>query len=206
MINTILYVIFTFTFVSKTLYKELKIVYSNIYEQTHPNHDKYVNKKLDMYEAMTIVVGKNMATENYVKSYADINLEENTEVQSISIENEGKYEETSKGKETSSSSAQKRQHKKRNRMYEDDSVEKLSKKIRDVALAIQSLSKNQLDVNELYTEVMKIEGFEEIALGDAFNHLVQNEMLAKAFMEKNVNLRKIWVQNFMNQHYYMPDC
>jgi len=206
MINTILYVIFTFTFVSKTLYKELKIVYSNIYEQTHPNHDKYVNKKLDMYEAMTIVVGKDMATVNYAKSYADINLEENTEVQFISIENEGKYEETSKGKETSSSSAQKRQHKKRNRMYEDDSVEKLSKKIRDVAFAIQSLNKNQLDVNELYTEVMKIEGFEEIALGDAFNHLVQNEMLAKAFMEKNVNLRKIWVQNFMNQHYYMPDC
>jgi len=206
MINIILYVIFTFTFVSKTLYKELKIVYSNLYEQTHPNHDKYVNKKLDMYEAMTIVVGKDMATENYAKSYADINLEENTEVQSISIENEGKYEETSKGKETSFSSAQKRQHKKRNRMYEDDSVEKLSKMIGDVAFAIQSLSKNQLDVNELYTEVMKIEGFEEIALGDAFDHLVQNEMLAKAFMEKNVNLRKIWVQNFVNQHYYMPDC
>jgi len=40
---------------------------------------------------------------------------------SISIENEGEYEETSKGKETSSSSAQNRQHKKRNRMYEDDS-------------------------------------------------------------------------------------
>jgi hypothetical protein len=72
-----------------------------------------------MYEAMIIVVGKNMVTRNYIKSYADINLEENTEVQSISIENEGEYEETSRGKETSSSSA-------------------------------QSLSKNQLDVNELY--------------------------------------------------------
>jgi hypothetical protein len=91
-------------------------------------------------------------------------------------------------------------------MYEDDSVEKLSKKIGDVTFAIQNLSKNQLDVNDLYTKVMKIEGFEEIALGDAFDHLVQNEMLAKAFMEKNVNLRKIWVQNFVNQHYYMPDC
>jgi hypothetical protein len=101
-----------------------------------------------MYEAMTIVVEKDMATRNYVKSYADINLKENTEEQSISIENEGEYEETSKGKETSSSNAQKRQHRKRNRMYEDDSVEKLSKKIGDVAFAIQSLSKNQLDVNE----------------------------------------------------------
>jgi hypothetical protein len=47
-----------------------------------------------------------------------------------------------KRKETFSSSARKRQHRKRNRMYEDDSIEKLSKKIRDVAFAIQSLSKN----------------------------------------------------------------
>jgi hypothetical protein len=146
-----------------------------------------------MYEAMIIVVGKDMATRNYAKSYADVNLEENTEEQSILIENEGEYEETSKGKETSFSSTQKRQHRKRNRMYEDDSVEKLSKQIGDVAFAIQSLSKNQLDVSALYTEVMKIEGFDEITLGDAFDHLVSNEMLAKAFMAKNANLRKIWV-------------
>jgi len=65
-------------------------------------------KKLDMYEAVTIVVGKDMATGNYIKSYVDVNLEENIEEQSISIENEGEYEETSKEKETSSSSAQKR--------------------------------------------------------------------------------------------------
>ena len=80
MINSIFYVIFTFTFVSKTLYKELKIIYSNLYEQAHPNHDKYFNKKLDMYETIIIVVGKDMATRNYTKSYVDINLEENTEV------------------------------------------------------------------------------------------------------------------------------
>jgi hypothetical protein len=41
---------------------------------------------------------------------------------------------------------------------------------------------------------MKIEGFEETTLSDAFNHLVQNEMLAKAFMAKNANLKKIWVK------------
>jgi hypothetical protein len=64
-------------------------------------------------------------------------------------------------------------------MYEDDGVEKLSKQIGDVALAIQSLSKNQLDVNALYTEVMKIERFDEITLGDAFDHLVQNEITTR---------------------------
>jgi hypothetical protein len=59
-------------------------------------------------------------------------------------------------------------------MHEDSGVEKLPKKIGDVAFAFQNLSKNQLDVNELYTEVMKIEGFDEITLGVAFDHLVQN--------------------------------
>ncbi|KAL9333108.1 hypothetical protein Peur_073247 [Populus x canadensis] len=156
---------------------------------------KMITVSKDVYDeevkAMKIVVGKDMATKNYAESYADVNLEENIEEQSISIENEGEYEETSKGKGTSSS---------------NDSVEKLSKNIGDVAFAIQSLSKNQLDVNKLYTEVMKIEGFDEITLGDAFDHLVQHEMLAKAFMVKNANLRKIWVQNFMNQRNYRPDC
>ncbi|KAG5225384.1 Myb DNA-bind domain-containing protein [Salix suchowensis] len=142
-------------------------VSKDVYDEevkTHPNHDKYLNKKLDLYEIMTIVVGKDMATENYAKSYADVNLEENTEGQSISIENEGEYEETSQGKGTSSSSTQKRQHRKRNRMYEDDGVQKLSKQIGDVAFAIQSLSKNQLDVNALYAEVMKVEGIDEITI------------------------------------------
>jgi len=159
-----------------------------------------------MYEAMAIVVGKDMATGNYVKSYADVNMEENTEKQSISIENEGEYEETSKGKETSFSSTQKRQHRKRNRMYEDDGVEKLSKQIGDVALAIQSLSKNQLDVNALYAEVMKIEGFDEITLGVHLIIWSKMKCWQKHLWQKNANLRKIWVQNFVNQHYYRPAC
>ena len=49
-----------------------------------------------MYEALTIVVGKDMAIGNYAKSYADVNLEENTEEQSISMENEGEYKEREK--------------------------------------------------------------------------------------------------------------
>ena len=51
-------------------------------------------KKLDIYEAMTIVVTKDMTTGNYVKSYIDINLEENTQLQSISTENKNEYEKT----------------------------------------------------------------------------------------------------------------
>jgi hypothetical protein len=54
---------------------------------------------------------------------------------------------------------------------------------------------------------MKIKGFDEITLNDAFNYLIQNKILAKTFIaKKNVNLRKIWVQNFVNQHHYRSDC
>jgi len=93
---------------------------------------------------MTTIVGKDMTTKNYVKSHVDINLKENTKLQSISIENEREYEKTSKEKETCSSNAQKRQHRKRHCMHEDGSVEKLPKKIGDVVFAFQHLSKINL--------------------------------------------------------------
>jgi len=48
----------------------------------------------------------------------------------------------------------------------------LSKKVGKVTLALQSLSKNQLDVKKLYTKVMKIDGFDEITLDNVFDHLV----------------------------------
>ncbi|KAG5225513.1 Myb DNA-bind domain-containing protein [Salix suchowensis] len=169
--------------------------------KAHPNHDKYLNKKLDFYDEMTLVVGKDMATGNFAKSFADVNLEENTEVHSISMENEVEYEETSKGKGTSSSATQKRQHRKRSRMHENDDDDKFSKQIGDVVCAIQSISKNQLDVSVLYEAVMEVEGFDEITLVCAFDYLVQNEMLAKAFLVKRADLRKFWVQNFVTTHY-----
>jgi hypothetical protein len=51
-----------------------------------------------MYEAMIIFVGKDMATGNYVKSYADINLEEDTEMQSIQLKMKGDMKKLQKVK------------------------------------------------------------------------------------------------------------
>ena len=44
---------------------------------------------------------------------------------------------------------------------------------------------------DLYEEMMKTEQFDEVTLASAFDYLVQHEMLAKAFMVKNINLKKI---------------
>ncbi|KAM3375788.1 hypothetical protein P3S68_014502 [Capsicum galapagoense] len=50
---------------------------------------------------------------------------------------------------------------------------------------------SRLDVIKLYEEVMAMEGYSEEFLGDAFDYLVQRDTLAKAFMVKNQNLRKV---------------
>ena len=66
----------------------------------------------------------------------------------------------------------------------------------EVAMALQKISKSKLDVDLLYQEVMKTEGFDEEFLGNAFDHLVEWENLAKGFLAKNDKLKRIWLQKF----------
>ncbi|KAL3500331.1 hypothetical protein ACH5RR_039424 [Cinchona calisaya] len=109
------------------------------YIQKNPSHDKYIHKKIDFYDEMALVVGKDMATGSFAK-----------------------------------------QHRKRNRS--NDEIEKISEKLGEVAAALTKLSTNKLDVSSLYDEIMKTKGYEEEFLASVFDHLVQNEMLAKSFI------------------------
>ncbi|KAF3627846.1 hypothetical protein FXO37_29646 [Capsicum annuum] len=63
----------------------------------------------------------------------------------------------------------------------------------EVATTIGRMVDSRLDVIKLYEEVMEIEGYNEEFLGDAFDYLVQSDTLAKAFMVKNQNLRKLYL-------------
>ncbi|KAK2632636.1 hypothetical protein EUGRSUZ_L01297 [Eucalyptus grandis] len=75
----------------------------------------------------------------------------------------------------------------------------LSEQIGEVANAIKKMSQNQLDVAELYKEVMEIEGFDEATLAHAFDYLVDKERVAKAFIVKSVKLKKLWLEDFLNR-------
>ncbi|KAH7833638.1 hypothetical protein Vadar_008322 [Vaccinium darrowii] len=72
--------------------------------------------------------------------------------------------------------------------------------IGEVALAIKKLSDDQLDVKDLYAEVMKTKGFDEFTLASAFDHLVENEKMAKAFTVKSARLRRAWLEGFFNMN------
>ena len=45
--------------------------------QVHRKHAEYLNKKIEMYDELAIVVGKDMATGSFTKSYVDIDIEQN---------------------------------------------------------------------------------------------------------------------------------
>ncbi len=99
----------------------------------------------------------------------------------------------SKGKQfdfSSATSTQSRSHRKRSHASanEDATYKELSIQIGRIVLALERLTKNQLNFSDLYKEVMKIEGFDEIMLAFAFEHLIQDKPLARSFMLKNARL------------------
>ena len=93
----------------------------------------------------------------------------------------------SKGKQIGTSSeisSQARSHRKRTR-GEDESYDKLSEQIGEVATAIKKLSDDRLD---------------EVMLATAFDYLLEKEKLAKTFMAKNDRLRRVWLEDFSRKN------
>ena len=171
-------------------------------KQAHPDHEQYLNKKIEMYDKMALIFCKDNATGSSTKSFSGIESEKRIlELESNALDID--FEKASKGKQVNSSNAAlsgASSNRKRSRTNQDSNYGKFSKQLRKVELAIKKLKKDQLDVNELYEEVMKIERFSEVMLAFAFDHLVDNERVAKAFMAKNARLRTLWLESFFNQN------
>ncbi|KAL3530958.1 hypothetical protein ACH5RR_010280 [Cinchona calisaya] len=173
------------------------------YIQKNPSHDKFIHKKIDFYDEMALVVGKDMATGSFGKTFTDINLgapltvdDAVNNITELVMQKEIPYSNASSS-ETNTSSCGAKQHRKRNRS--SDEIEKISERLGEVAAALTQLSTNKLDVSSLYDEIMKMKGYEEEFLASVFDHLVQNEMLAKSFIVKSDRLRLNFLEDFKKQ-------
>ncbi|KAL2894384.1 Cytidylate kinase [Bienertia sinuspersici] len=138
---------------------------------------------------MAIVIGQDMARENFSKTFVDIN------VGAATIES-GQPSMTIKSvpsKVESGTSSDSRSHRKRSRNDEEGcDMGNFSNLLQEVVSALKQISNNQLDVGKLYEEIMKMDDIEEMVRVAAFGHLVEHEMLAKAFFTKSTHLRKLW--------------
>jgi hypothetical protein len=99
-----------------------------------------------MYNKMAIVVGKDMATGSFAKSFNDVVQHNNVHDLDLDFD-----DVSSKGKYVASSDScsNKRSHRKRSRDDNEDSYNFISEKLGDVALALQTLNK-EVDTDHLY--------------------------------------------------------
>ena len=56
-----------------------------------------------------------------------------------------------------------------------------------------------MDYTALYNEVMAMmaDGYNEDMLATTFDHLCENEKIARGFLAKNARLRKLWLDGFL---------
>ncbi|KAH7845813.1 hypothetical protein Vadar_006358 [Vaccinium darrowii] len=152
-----------------------------------------------------LVISREQDPKSVSKSFGDIDLEARPEIEPIHLDDEIAFEDIFKDRNarkqsacSSGTSSQPRANCKRGHdtCDEESDIKTILDKLGQVADAITRLTWDRLDVQALHDEVMKMEGFDEAFLGSAFDHLVENERLGKAFMAKSINLRKIWLEKF----------
>ncbi|KAF3632181.1 hypothetical protein FXO37_27625 [Capsicum annuum] len=136
-------------------------------KRAHPNHDKFINKKIKIFDKISLVCENDRARGDCAKSFEDIDFDNfsekdnDNELEGPSIEKDVQVTEVSQIK-----ASRKRKH-----SFEAHDVPgDISIKFGEVTTAIGRMVDSRLDVTKLYEEVMAIEGYNEEFLGDAFDY------------------------------------
>ena len=158
-----------------------------------------------MYHELAIVVGKDTATGGFSKSYVDLENEpdigDNAKFVADNVE-EGVVEKGKNAVESSTTRSGISKSHKRGRAPSnaDDSVlTDLSNQLKEMVVALKEINQGLVDYTALYDEVMAMmaDGYSEDMLATAFDHLCENEKIARGFLAKNARLRKLWLDGFL---------
>ncbi|GMI77027.1 hypothetical protein HRI_001372000 [Hibiscus trionum] len=143
---------------------------------------------------MALVVGQDMATGSFARTFADIDLDDiNEGSMPLNFDVEDVCEERSKA---SSSGTSKRKRKNVQENVEDDHIHFVGAKLGEIAEALKKFTDDLTPY--LYEQVMSMEneGFNDDFLCEVFDFLAKNELEAKAFLAKKTKHRKTWLQKF----------
>ena len=158
-----------------------------------------------MYDELAIVVGKDTATGGFSKSYVDLehapdngdNVEFVTDNVEEDVVEKGKNTVESSTTGSGISKSCKRNHSVSNA---DESVLiDLSDQLKEIVVALKEINRGPIDYTALYNEVvtMMADGYSEDMLVTAFDHLCENEKIARGCLAKNARLRKMWLDSFL---------
>ena len=158
-----------------------------------------------MYDELAIVVGKDMATGSFAKSYVDLDTrQENDDDTEIVANNgeEGVVDKGEKGKNAVESSTMRSTVSKscksgRAPPIDDSVLTDLSNQFNEIVVALKEINQGSVDYTSLYSEVMAMasDGYSEDMLATAFDHLCENKKAARRFLAKNAKLKKLWMDS-----------
>ena len=132
-----------------------------------PNHAQLLNKKVEMFDEMALVVGKDMATGGFSEGVGDDigvkALDDSPPLVDADVDDISKKKRVDPSHVASNET---RSHRTQSHatMIEDVVYQNLSIQLGKVASAIEKIFENQLNFGSLYKEVMKIDGLKQICL------------------------------------------
>ena len=156
-----------------------------------------------MYNELAIVVGKDMATCNFAKSYVDLDTQQKNDDDTKIVADNGEEGVVDKGKNVVESSTIgstiSKSHKRGYAPPSDDSVlTDLFDQLKEIVVVLKEINRGPIDYTSLYFEVMAMasNGYSENMLTTAFDHMYENKNVTRGFLAKNAKLRKLWMDSY----------
>jgi len=159
-----------------------------------------------MYNELAIVVGKDMATGSFAKSYFDLDTQqENDDDTEIMADNgeEGVVDKREKGKNMVESStigfiASKSCKRGRTPSSDDSVLTDLFDQLKEIAVTLKEINRWPVNYTSLYFEVMAMasDKYSKDMLITAFDYLCENKKVARGFLANNSKLRKFWMDSY----------
>ncbi|KAL4596274.1 hypothetical protein ACB092_12G151900 [Castanea dentata] len=169
----------------------------------HRKRAKFLNKRIEMYDELAIVMGKDMAISSFAKSYVDIDTQQDNEEDIEIGDVNGEEGMADKGKNVVESSATRstisKSRKRGHAPSTNDSVMiDQFDQLKEIAVALKEINRGPIDYTSLYSEVMAmmLDGYSEDMLATTFDHLCKNKKAARGFLAKNTKLRKLWMDSY----------
>ncbi|KAK5811248.1 hypothetical protein PVK06_026572 [Gossypium arboreum] len=158
-------------------------------KHAHKKYEPFLNKSIDHYDEMALVVGKDKATGIFARTFADIDLDDGNQ---DSVPIDGDNEEIEEVRtNVSSSGTSKCKRKNVQESVVDEQIKFLGEQLGKIANGLEQFTADKTP--HLYEEVMSIEeeGFDDDFLCSMFDYLVSHESEVKAFLVKSKKHRKI---------------
>ena len=169
-------------------------------------HAEFLNNRIEMYDELAFVVGKDMAIGSFAKSYIDLGTQQKDGDDTENVADngeEGVVDKGDKGKNvvessTTGSTASKSCKKGRAPPSDDSVLTDLSDQLKEIVVALKEINLGPVDYTSLYSEVMAMASneYSEDMLATTFNHLCEDKKAARGFLVKNAKLRKLWMDSY----------